>query len=194
MQNERPRLPWVTGLLLALALALWLAPEGVRQACLYDRRALLQGQLWRLWTGHWVHFSGSHLGWNLLVVAVAGTWIERAGFRGGVWLAALAPPVISIVLLLGEPTLQQFGGLSGVATAAVVFACGAEWRRSASDRIYWGAVVVLVALKVGWEYLSGGSLFAQYGQTGVHTVPLSHLAGFCVGGLLSFRTRREASR
>ena len=38
----------------------------------YDRTAILQGEIWRLITGHWTHFPGDHLLWCVLVFAVMG--------------------------------------------------------------------------------------------------------------------------
>jgi len=48
---------------------------------IYDRQHVLGGQLWRLFTAPFVHFSASHLIWNLLVFAGAGCAIEFAGYR-----------------------------------------------------------------------------------------------------------------
>ena len=55
---------------------LWLVP-GTTAPLLYERAALLDGAWWRLWTGHWVHFSMSHLAWNVAVLLGAGAWLER---------------------------------------------------------------------------------------------------------------------
>jgi len=67
MKSSRPVL------LLAVlpAILLWLVPT-THSALLYDRTAILRGEWWRLWTGHWVHFSFSHLAWNLAVLLGAG--------------------------------------------------------------------------------------------------------------------------
>ena len=170
------RIPWVTILIVALALAVAFLPRGA-DLFAYDRTAILRGEFWRLWTGHLVHFSASHLGWDLLAAAFAGAWIERAQFRGGRWLWILAPPVISLILLIGDPALERYGGLSGMATAAVVFACLGELRRPDARRGFWQAMLALVALKVGWEFLTGETIFAHFDSIAVRAVPLSHAAG-----------------
>ncbi len=169
--------PWVTALVVALALLVTGVP-GWAAALAYDRAGLSRGEIWRLWTGHLVHFSASHLGWDLLVVAFVGTWVERADFRGGRWLWFWAPPLVSLVLLLGEPALVRYGGLSGLATAAVVFACLSEWRRAHAQRNLWLMLLALVALKIGVEFITGHNFFTRFDSLPVRAVPLSHAAGF----------------
>jgi len=181
MQGGHRRIPWVTASVVAAALATWGAPAAVQKLLLYDRGAVLQGEAWRLWSGHLVHFSASHLGWNLVVVGLAGAWIECSGFPAGGWFAALAPPAVSLALLAADPSLRYCGGLSGLATAAVVFACVSELRRASGPRALWWAALAAVGVKIAVEARSGRSLFAHYASESVRTVPLSHLAGGCVG-------------
>ena len=68
-------------LLFALPAAVIAAIDPLAQATLLTRAGIGSGELWRLWTGHWVHFSSSHLGWNLGVMVLAGAELEsrRAG-------------------------------------------------------------------------------------------------------------------
>jgi len=200
MQDKQRRIPWVTASIVALTLALWSAPAAVRELCLYDRVAVLRGEVWRLWSGHLVHFSLSHLGWNLLVVGLAGAWIERAAFRARSWFAVAAPPAISLALLVFDPALRFYGGLSGAATATVAFACVSEWRRRPATGALWCAALAAVAMKIAWEYHSGKSAFSHFEGADVRNVPLSHLAGLFIGaaiglvagsGSASPRTRRR---
>jgi len=188
--NSR-RLPWVTAATVLLALASWAGPAGWPPALVYDRTAILHGELWRLWTGHLVHFSSSHLGWDLLAVALTGIWIEGAGFRGGRWLYLAAPPAISCLLLIGDPALQSYGGLSGLATAGAVFACLSEWQRASAPRALWGAALAAIAMKCGWDLLSNHPLFAQFGPGLVRPVPLSHLAGGAAAVVVAWLARLD---
>jgi rhomboid family GlyGly-CTERM serine protease len=183
MRPTLRRIPWVTALVAVLALVTWIVPT-LPEASVYNREAILHGEIWRLWTGNLVHFSGSHLGWNLLVVAFTGTWIEWTGFRGGRWLWLIAPPCIGLVMLAGEPHLMRYGGLSGLAMANVVFACLSEWRSGGPQKIVWGAVLALVGVKICWEFASGDSVFAHFANGNVKVVPLSHLAGAGVAAVI----------
>ena len=181
MQGRTRRFPSVTLSIAGLALALQATPTAFQDLLIYDRQAVLRGEFWRLWSGHLVHFSAGHLGWNLLVVGLAGTWIERAAFRGSGWFALFAPPAISVALLIGDPALRFYGGLSGLATAAVAFACASEWRLGTSPRALWLAALVGIGMKIAWEYHSGSSMFSRYTGADVRTVPLAHFSGACLG-------------
>ncbi len=175
MHPRRP-VPWFTALIVLLTLLAWFFPV-VSGMLIFDRTAILHGQIWRLWTGHVCHFSGSHLLWDLLATALASAWIEMAAFPGRRCLWLMAPPFISVALLLSEPALQFYGGLSGLATAGMTFACLGELRRPDSNRRFWQIILALVAVKTGWEFFSGETLFARFGSAPVRAVPLSHAAG-----------------
>jgi rhomboid family GlyGly-CTERM serine protease len=177
MQTKHRRLPWVTALVVALAVSAWIAPGVLQEAWIYNRASILHGEIWRLWSGHLIHFSASHLGWNLLVVGLTGIWIERAGFCGGRWLFIISPLCISLTLLIWAPSLDRYGGLSGMATASTAFACLSEWRRNTKQAALWFTALALVGIKIGWEFFSGHSVFAHFDERQVQAVPLSHLAG-----------------
>jgi rhomboid family GlyGly-CTERM serine protease len=175
------RVPWATAAVAFAALGLWLAPTEAQGLCLYDRAAILHGEVWRLWTCHLVHFSASHLGWNLLAATVAGAWIERSAFPGSGVFALLAPPCLGVALLAMDPQLGSYGGLSGLATAGFAFACACESRRADGSRALWRLALLAIALKIGWEFLSGHAAFSRFAGTGVQDAPLSHLAGLALG-------------
>jgi rhomboid family GlyGly-CTERM serine protease len=192
MEVEKRRLPRVTGCVILLATALWAAPARIQALAVYDRGEILRGQAWRLLTGHFVHFSASHLAWNLLAAAVVGAWIECSGFPRAGWLLAAAPLGIGAALLVMDPGLERYGGLSGAATAAAAFACASEWRlESGPRRFLWIAALTLVGAKVAWEFVQGGSVFTRFGETGVRNTPLAHAAGLAIGCLVGFAGRKR---
>ena len=181
--------PWATTIVIALAFIAWLFSRTLTEVLIYDRAALLRGAVWRLWSGHLVHFSIGHLGWDLLVVGITGTWIECARFRGGRLLWVVVPPCISLILFFSEPSLARYGGLSGMATASVIFACLSAWRQHRSRRLLWAAIMTLVAIKTGVEFASQSAVFASFEGGEIHAAPLSHLAGACSAIAYSFFVR-----
>lgn len=88
----------------------------------FDRQQILAGQVWRLWTGHFVHSHASHLALNA-ISAVALYWIFAlridafALWSYGFFFSFL----ISIVLLGLYPDLAWYNGLSGLLHA--LFSC-----------------------------------------------------------------------
>ncbi|GDY23689.1 hypothetical protein LBMAG56_50360 [Verrucomicrobiota bacterium] len=154
---------------------------------IYDREAILAGEFWRLFSGHWVHFSGTHLGCNVAVLAAAGLILESGTAVRTARLLLVAPWFISAGLLVGEPQLRCYGGLSGIATAAVVaLALDAFARRRQDPRAGWTAAVLLLLfeLKTTFEWYTHRSLFALDTDAGYSVVPLSHLLGGLVALIL----------
>jgi rhomboid family GlyGly-CTERM serine protease len=172
MKSVRPVL-----LLAALpAILLWLAPAA-HPGLLYERTAILQGEWWRLWSGHWVHFSASHLGWNLAVLLGAGAWLERLQ-PGWLWRYILAgAPLVSAILILGEPAMQTYGGLSGLATGVVMLLALVQLGRNSRDRLWWAGVIGLIALKLGFDATHPAPLFSRFGSPTVRVSVLAHVAG-----------------
>jgi rhomboid family GlyGly-CTERM serine protease len=146
-----------------------------------DRAAV--GEVWRLWSGHWVHFSVSHLAWDLAVLLAAGTWLER--LRPGLLLrhTLLAAPLISWALLVFESGLQAYGGLSGLATGVVVLLALHQLRTSGSARPIWMIVLALVVLKATGDATPNGMTFVRYEQAGVRASSLAHAAGAVIAAL-----------
>ncbi|MBI2813633.1 MAG: rhombosortase [Opitutae bacterium] len=145
------------------ALLLGLAPR----VFLYDRTAIMHGEAWRLWTGHWVHFSASHLAWNLVVLLGAGTWLEQArpGLPGRFTL--VGAPLISLGLLGLTPAMQAYGGLSGLATGVLVLLALVQLQARAAERGWWIGLLGLVAAKILHDATHAGPLLSRF-ETGVH--------------------------
>ena len=72
----------------------------------YDRQAILSGELWRLLTAPLVHFSASHLFWDVVVFSLAGFAINAANFRS-LWLVCCIASVLPGILFL--LTLPELG-------------------------------------------------------------------------------------
>lgn len=161
------------------AVGVALGPETWRHALLFDRDAILAGQVWRLWTGHWVHHSMSHLGWNLGALAVVVPWLADSR---PAWLPRYLPgaaPLISLVLLAGLPDLHTYAGLSGLGTGVVVMLGWSLSRQgpTAVDRGWGRAMLGLVAAKLLFDLLHEGALLSRFDAATVRPVPLAHIVG-----------------
>jgi rhomboid family GlyGly-CTERM serine protease len=195
--SQRGVLPWFTIVYAVIALAVHLVPAW-REPAFYLRAALFEGEFWRLWTGHTVHFSGSHLLWNLAVFVPSGVWLERLDPRGGRVFLAVAAPAIAGLLLVCDSTLLRYGGLSGLATGTLVFLAAIQLtRRDPREPVwFWLAVLGLVAAKLVFEQVSGAPLLvSDLGD--VRTVPLAHLGGAACalgGWAWRFRALRRAAQ
>lgn len=172
--------PWCTILAATLAAVAWFVP-GAFDALVYDREEILSGQLWRVATGHWVHFSASHLFWNLVILVPAGVWLERRAPAVLRRTLLLSPLAISLALLAFAPSLAQYAGISGVASAVLVALAVHGLRTEPRARLLWLGVLVLFAAKVGVEAFGHGPLNPELATRGIASVPLAHFVGAAVG-------------
>ena len=80
---------------------------------LWDRHALGRGELWRLWTGHFFHFSAAHLAGDVVAFALLVSGLRATGDRPA-WVLGVGAPALSLSLLTADGSLTAYGGLSGV--------------------------------------------------------------------------------
>jgi len=178
-------------LALASLAALALASGSVSDFLIYDRRLIFQGEVWRVWTGHVVHFGSSHLVWNLAVFLPAGVWLERLWPACTRWFYALCPLVISAALLVLDPSLVRYAGLSGAATGMLVLLAALQLgRRDEEPAWFWISVLWLVAVKIGVELFTGAPVFVS-GFGDIRTVPLAHIFGVVCGAAFWLAARRR---
>src|SRR5437868_2545981 len=89
--------PWVT--LLVVGAPFWIAiSKNGSGWFVYDCEAILRGEIWRMFTGHWVHFSTSHLTYDAFALGIAGFILEQRNRRILGIFCAVAPWIISAAL------------------------------------------------------------------------------------------------
>ena len=151
-QLRRP--PWLFLALGLATLAIQVVPAW-RNALLYDRAALVEGEWWRVWSGHLVHFGWPHF------VADAGLFLIMG------WLLHVRHPVFSHVALLlmpafisaalywFDPAMSRYGGLSAVNLGLLLYLALQGWRRDWADW-FWPAVLLIYVGEVIFEIVQGG--------------------------------------
>ena len=183
------RFPWGTALAAGLALLVFTS-RSLEARMVFERTRILQGEAWRLWTGNWVHFSPSHLLWNLAVLIPAGAWAEQLAPDRTRRFFLFAPFIIGGTLLLVDPSLARYGGLSGLAAGLLVLLALEQISHGSPDRWFWWAVLALLGLKVAVEFSAGRTLLARFSDPALHPAPLAHVAGIFAAMLGRFRRRR----
>ena len=187
------RVPVLLFALPAIAIAV-LGSTAFTGGLLWTRDGIGAGELWRLWTGHWVHFSGSHLGWNLGVMVLAGAELESRRPESLWRYTVIAAPLISLALWwVGPSAMVTFGGLSGLATGVVVLLGLTLRRESGRDRWVGLSLLIFVALKVSHDLLQPVALFSQFSTSGVRPAALSHLAGAGLALLLPTPAQKQTA-
>jgi rhomboid family GlyGly-CTERM serine protease len=182
--------PFVTLLLCGAALIVFIFPA-LQSALIYDRAAISSGEWWRLATGHLVHYSPSHFLFDVLAVFVTGSLIEVRRYRGFGWLCLLAAAASGVVLFIAVPQMAYYGGLSGIATAAVVYLCLHGLREVRAWSWLCAAVLAILTVKIGLELVLGISITMYATTQPFVPIPISHVVG-AASALLAFccfRTR-----
>jgi rhomboid family GlyGly-CTERM serine protease len=150
-------------------------------ALAYDRQAILEGEVWRLWTGHWVHFSTQQMLLDISTLVLAAAVAQRE--FGPLFITRvllLGAPAMSIGLLLVAPDLAYYRGASG-AVMMLAFAAGAAfWSRKPGLR----AILVMLGLVVAVKAILDAAGFAS-GLSGlpigVHVAWQAHVLGAGMG-------------
>lgn len=174
------RAPLVTLATAALAAVALAVPE------LFEltREGLREGELWRLLGGHLAHFSAGHFAVDVGMFLALGLLYEpRYGSARWALLTAGSALALSAGVLLAEPDVDVYRGLSGVDCAAFSAAVLAEMR---SRRLWGRALAAAFGAKLAFEQVSGAFLFpaSGLGDMGL-PIPSVHLLGAAVGAGLA---------
>jgi rhomboid family GlyGly-CTERM serine protease len=158
----------------------------------FDRDAILQGEIWRLLSGHLAHLGWSH--WALNVAGLALIWLLVGDrFNERQWLLILAglALLIGLGLLIFNPALAWYVGLSGVLHGLLTAGAVAEVR--CGDRNGY-LLLAVVAAKLFWEQWAGplpGSGASAGGAVIVDAHLYGGLGGLLFGRLLNPHCRRD---
>jgi rhomboid family GlyGly-CTERM serine protease len=79
----------------------------------YDRALVLQGEVWRLLSGTWVHLSWAHLGMNVVGLALVLMLFKKKAQSLSALGLLTAIGAVSHTILLAHPGLSWGMGLSG---------------------------------------------------------------------------------
>lgn len=173
-----PRAWTLLGLTAAALVLLWLGGEPVRAALRYERAAVLDGEWWRLLTGHIAHFDLRHLLLNLGGAALM-VLLFASGYspKQWLWIIAVSVACIDIGFLILEPQLLWYVGVSGVLHGVLAAGAVAWWRTEPK----WMAatLTVIVIGKLAWEQMQGGLQLSG----DMTVVVAAHLYGAIGGGI-----------
>jgi len=171
----------------ALAAATPVAAPTVARVLVLDRSAVLSGEVWRVFTGHLVHAGREHLLWDVLALIGIGFIFEEY-LRGRFWqVLGVSALVVGAGLMILEPGLPDYRGLSGVLNGLWVAGglLGARIEMSAGNRTVARLCIAAVVLDLAKILVEArfGSLFTDAARLGAPTVLLSHSLGFASGAI-----------
>lgn len=185
----------LVGLITLLCLVLNAGDDAVRIALRYGRAEILDGEVWRLLTAHFVH-----LGWRHTLMNMAAWILIWFIFRHAVsertWLVAIlvCSLGVSAGLWFANPPLRWYVGFSG--TLHGLFVLGALTHARAGLHLErW--LLVLLAAKLGWEQWYGampGSAEFAGGNVVVDAHLYGALTGLLIGLYAALKQRTEKTQ
>lgn len=166
--------PLSTALVIASVLATLLSDFGtdnrVTDWLFFDPDLILSGQLWRLVTPIFLHFTIIHLAFDMFWLIDLGWMVERRFGRLYFGVLVLVTAVISSVAQCWWSG-PAFGGMSGV----VYGLFGFIWIRSLYDPApYFGLNKTVVIMMIGWLFLCMTGMLGPIGNA-------AHAAGLLTG-------------
>ena len=175
-------------LTLALALfALLASLPAVATGLELTRADVAAGEGWRLFTGHFTHWTAAHFVWDWLAFVALGAALEPKGRRRLGALLLCSALAIGGAFLLFEPHLHTYRGLSGLDSALFGLAWTLVLRRSVTQRGRLAARTLAIAAlgagfvgKLAWELVTQSALFMPANSPFV-PVPLAHAIGAGLG-------------
>jgi rhomboid family GlyGly-CTERM serine protease len=151
---------------------------------------------WTLLTAHFTHWDLSHLIWDSLALLVLGWMIESRSVR--LWWSVIGLGIVSVSLavLLAEPSLRAYRGLSGIdsalfAAAVILVGREAHHHRDFMMTILASGLAIAFLAKVTWEWTTGIALFAQPHDSDYAVVRIAHLAGALAGAVAVWANRSK---
>jgi len=156
--------------------------SGLEMLLKFDHRAIMQGQVWRLFTCHFVHFNGSHLALNMAGLLLI-WWLFGQVLNWREWLIVLLPSclVVSLGILVLRPDIATYVGFSGVLHSIIVVAALFDLPSKHRDgKILLAAICV----KLLYEQLFG-PLPGSEASTGGKVLVDAHLYGAVAGLAIS---------
>jgi hypothetical protein len=103
----------------------------------------------------------------------------------------LLAPLLSLGILLIDPKIGAYGGLSGLVCAEVAVLSVWLWRTNQPTLSV--LVSLALALKLGAELLTGQAAFTHFEVGAVHSVPLAHQLGTMLGLMWAVFLRKKSA-
>jgi rhomboid family GlyGly-CTERM serine protease len=163
----------------------------------YDRDAVLNGEVWRLVTGCFVHGTPAHFIWDLSTFLLLGLLYEPDFPRSYPILIASSVVALGLVVFLFLPSVTRSAGWSGVDYSVIVAAlwveAGRARRRGLVNALAVAGAALIAGVNVVHELVTGRMVFnaESLGGGDIQLLWVAHPTGTLVA-LVFLVVRHEA--
>lgn len=185
MQNASRFTPMYCLAIAGLTITLVFMPEHWAGWMAYDREAILAGEWWRLWSGHFTHFTLMHASVNSALLLLLSLTLCRVFSRKFILaLFFIGPAAISLLLALFVQEMILYRGASALASLLMaLLICHAFYQMQGKS------VSILYAIVLGWSikliFESLGISLTDLPHP-IHVAWQAHLAGIMIGVAIYF--------
>ncbi|MGD9162124.1 MAG: rhombosortase, partial [Desulfobacteraceae bacterium] len=195
MHTQMSEYPWITilsGIILAIFNAGFITGSGGSECfhsfCSlmeFDRFLILRGEIWRLLTGHLVHWSPAHFYLDSIVFILQGITFEKKIGRSYWLMLLLSALFIGASLLIFRHNLSYYRGISGLINTQLVVGTGFFIMDKTLEKRIRGLYVICFSIhmiKIIYETIKRVPFFPTHliGDMGLFT-PGAHLSGIFLG-------------
>jgi rhomboid family GlyGly-CTERM serine protease len=144
--------PWFTIVVTTICVMFAAMPESLIEPLRGDRHTILQGEWWRLWTAHLVHFSPRHALIDAATLLLIGTMAESIfGWRRIALFLLIGAPLISSGILLVSPTLLDYRSASAIAILLATMVGLSLWQSRPSSRLTLSILATCLLAKISFD-------------------------------------------
>jgi len=173
--SEIKKPPLLTIFISLVCMAAFLSTP-IASRLIFDREAILNGQVWRLLSCHLVHFTPSHLIYNLFAFVIASWILERKSLCHLLIIYSLTAVSISMALLIFAPDMDFYGGVSGMA-CGLLYYCALLKQREPHLKGLCRCVLLCIPIKLALETYHQTSVLPYFEPQPFVMMPVSHIAG-----------------
>lgn len=182
---DRIPFPFITLFCTFVTIAIWLSPAATT-FLQYDGEAIGTGQVWRLFTCQFTHFSFDHLLWDVAAFALLGGLCEIRNHSRFSHCLTISLVAIPLAIWMFRTDVSIYRGLSGIDSALFTFLAVNLIRSNSNNGkgrrglvgIAWLALLLFV-IKIGIETATAKAVFVS--DATMTPLPFAHLTGAVLG-------------
>lgn len=168
--------PIVTLGLAVICVVIYVFPT-LSDTLIYNRLDVAGGNVGSLLSGHFVHYSYSHLFLNLMMLLPFGVLLEQQGRLEYVVLILLTLLLLALCQWFYLVDMQRYAGLSGLVTAIATSLSLRKIHTEKASRTLWLLMLCAILFKILYEFIGGTSIFQLDVGESFRLVPEIHLTG-----------------
>ena len=163
--------------------------ESVAALLIYDREAIIDGEIWRLFSSIFIHLSLTHLVLNLLVFIVLSFFLKNNNIFMLLYLIMLL--FQGIILFVFDKNMMYYGGISGMNYAFIFYLGLSYCSPSNIEKSMIQIGLLLLSVKVILEFFNY-SLLVNYIEKETFTVSsLSHIVGIVIANTVHLLSKQN---